>query len=634
MLQAIRSNAQGWIAWVIVGLIILTFALFGIDQYARGDKVVVVAEVNGEDVTARDFLMLYNRQKSRLEQQFGEMYDQVVKDEELRDQVLDALVESAVIRQWANDNHMTVSDQQLAMTIQAAEVFQQDGKFNQKVYEEIIMRNGLNVARFEYEQRQFLVENQYKMLTQSSTFATQSEVEQLAKLQSQERNVNYLRIDQRPFLKTAVVTEDQINAFYETNKAQYIAPEQVVVDYIEISQTDMAKSIPVTDEVIQAYYDENKSLFMMPEKRQAKHILINIDAATPEGEAAAMKTVEEVQAKLDAGETFEDLAKAYSKDPGSAQTGGDLGSFEQGMMVPEFDEAVFSMEIGQVSQPVKTDFGYHLIKLTGIEPASYQPLAEVKAQVTEQYQLQQAEKQYFDLLEQVNTIAYEQSDSLEPVVDATGLTIKTSEAFSRNGGADEVTSNNKVINTAFSEDVLKGRLNSASIELGTNYSVVIRVKDYIEARQKPLAEVQAGIKENLQRQAAIDAAAKLGEELFAKVKAGENPESLMADGVEWSVVGWVNRNSQTILPQITNEVFKDAKPIDGKPTWRSMQLSTGDTILIQVTEIRNAEVTDMEKAQLEGAISELMATNEIEFRLKALVESADVVKKSNYKTIK
>lgn len=634
MLQAIRDNAQGWIAWVIVGLIILTFALFGIDQYARGDKVVVVAEVNGEDLTARDFLMLYNRQKSRLEQQFGDMYDQVVKDEELRDQVMDALVESEVIRQWANDNGMIISDQQLAMTIQSADVFQQDGKFNQKVYEEILMRNGLNVARFEYEQRQFLIENQYKMLTQSSTFATAFEVEQLAQLQGQERNVNYLRVDQRPFLKTAVVSEEAVKRFYEENKAQYVAPEQVVLEYIELSQNELAKNIAVNDELLQGYYNDNKSLFMLPEKRQAKHILINLEADTVEAEAAAMKTVAEVQAKIAAGESFESLAKTYSQDPGSAQSGGDLGSFEQGMMVPEFDEAVFSMEVGQVSEPVKTDFGFHLIKLTGIETAQVQPFEEVKAQVTEQYQLQEAEKQYFDLLDQVNTIAYEQSDSLEPVVEATGLTLKTTEAFSRDGGVDQVTSNHKVINAAFSEDVLKSRLNSSSIDLGTNHSVIVRVKDYIEARQKPLAEVEAGIKENLQRDAAIAEAAKLGDELFAKVNAGENPESLMRDGIEWNTVGWVNRNSQNILPEITNEVFKAAKPVDGKATWRLAQLLTGDTILIQVTDLRNMEVNEAQKAQLEGAISELMATNEIEQRLKALVAAADVSKRENYKTIK
>ena len=634
MLQAIRSNAQGWIAWVIVGLIILTFALFGIDQYARGDKVVVVGEVNGEEITAREFLILYNRQKSRLEQQFGDMYDQVVKDDELRDQVMDALVESKVIGQWAHDNRMIVSDQQLAMTIQSADVFQQNGQFNQKVYEEIILRNGLNVARFEYEQRQFLVENQYKTLTQSSSFATGFEVEQLAKLQGQERNVNYLRIDQRPFLKKVQVSQENIQAFYNANQAQYLSPEQVVIEFIELSQTEMAKNIPINDELIQAYYDANQSLFMLPEKRQAKHILIPLEADTLDAEAAAMKVVAEVQDKIAAGEAFEALAKAYSKDPGSADTGGDLGSFEQGMMVPEFDEAVFAMKVGEVSEPVKTDFGFHLIKLTGIDSAQSQPLAEVKTQVTEQYQLQQAEKQYFDLLEQVNTIAYEQSDSLAPVMDITGLPVQTSKAFSRDGGSGNVISNQKVINAAFSEEVLKARLNSATIELATNNSVVVRVKEYIEARQKPLAEVEAGIKENLQREAAILAAAQLGEQMFIELESGENPVSMMSDGVEWNTVGWINRNSQTLLPEIIDAAFKAMKPAKDQATWYSTQLSTGDTVLIQVSALRNAEVMEVQKVQLKAAISDLMATNEIDYRLKALVASADVVKRSNYKTIK
>ncbi len=634
MLQAIRDNAQGWIAWVIVGLIILTFALFGIDQYARGDKVVVVAEVNGEDVTARDFLMLYNRQKTRLEQQFGDMYDQVVKDEELRDQVMDALVESEVIRQWANDNGMMISDQQLAMTIQSADVFQQEGKFSQQVYEEILMRNGLNVARFEFEQRQFLMENQYKMLTQGSAFSTASEIEQLAKLQGQERNVNYLRIDQRPFLKTAEVSAESIQTSYDKNKQQYVEPEQVVVDYIELSQTELAKNIEVNDEILQGYYDENTSLFMVPEKREAKHILIALDADTVEAEAAAMKTIKEIQDKLAADEEFAELAKTYSKDPGSAQSGGDLGSFEQGMMVPEFDEAVFSMEVGQVSEPVKTDFGFHLIKLTGITQAKAQAFADVKAQVQQQYQLQEAERQYFDLLEQVNTIAYEQSDSLAPVADATGLKVQTSAAFSRNGGATQITANNKVINAAFSEDVLKSGLNSSSIDIATNHAVVVRVKEYIDARQKPLAEVEAGIRDSLKREAAIAASAQLAEQVLAKVNAGENPESQMRDGIEWNTVGWVNRNTQTILPEIVNEVFKAAKPAEGKATWRSAQLATGDTVLIQVTELRSMDVTEAQKVQLGDAITELMATNEIEQRLQALVSSAEVVKKENYKIIK
>lgn len=634
MLQAIRDHAQGWIAWVIVGLIILTFALFGIDQYARGDKVVVVAEVNGEDINANQFLTLYNRQQQRLQQQFGDLYDQVVKDEDLRDQVLDALIESEQIRQWAAENGMVISDQQLATAIHSADVFQQDGKFSQKIYEEVLLRNGLNIARFEYEQRQFLSESQYRNLTQGSSFATATEVEQLALLQGQERNVSYLRVDQRPFLKTVSISDEAVAEAYQKDLAEYVEPEKVSIDYIELSQAKLADNIAVTDEIIEAYYAENKAQFTLPEKRQAKHILISLESDTAEGIASAEKTVAEVQAKLAAGESFEDLAKTYSKDPGSAETGGDLGTFEQGMMVPEFDEAVFSMQEGQVSGPVKTEFGYHLIKLVKIVAKEAQPLADVKDEVTKQYQMHEAERQYFDLLEQLNTIVYEQSDSLEPAAEATGLEVKTTEMFSREGGSGELLTNSKVLNTAFSDDVLKSKLNSASIELSANNSVVIRVNNYQQSRQKALEEVSASIKEELTRQAAVAESEKLGSELFAKINAGEAPESLMKDGVEWNTVGWIARNAQNLLPQMVSEAFKTPKPLEGKSSWTQFKLATGDTILLQVTGVKSETLTAEQKAPLKGAFAELFANAELASRLVDLKANSDIVKKEVYKTVK
>ncbi|WP_178863949.1 SurA N-terminal domain-containing protein [Thiomicrorhabdus cannonii] len=634
MLQAIRNHAQGWIAWVIVGLIILTFALFGIDQYARGDKVEVVATVNGENVTAREFMTLYNRQKQRLQQQFGDMYEQVVKDEELRDQVLQALIESEAIRQWSTQNHMLISDQQLAATIHGAEVFQQDGKFSQKVYEDVLLRNGLNVARFEYEQRQYLLENQYRALTQASSFATQSEVEQLAKLQGQQRDVNYLRVDHRPFLKTVEVGDEDVADYYNKNKAAFVEPEKVVVQYVELSQEALAKNIAINDDALLAYYNDNQALYTVPEKRHAKHILIDVKAGDDASDAAAKKTIAEIQEKLKNGESFEALAKTYSQDPGSANSGGDLGSFEQGMMVPEFDKAVFSMQVGQVSEPVKTDFGYHLIKLEAIEARQTQPFAEVKEQVTHQYQMQQAEKQYFDLLEKVNTLAYEQSDTLQPAAEAAGVQLSTSEPFGRDGGKETFFSNPKVINAVFSDEVLKSRLNSASIDLGNNHAVVVRVKDYFEARQKTQDEVASVIKERLVREAALAESAKLAKTLLAKVEAGENPESLMGNGVEWHTVGWIDRNNQRMLPQMTQQAFKAAKPAEGKTSWRSHQLTTGDTVLIQVKGIKDGEITAAQKTQLAGAMGEMMASIEVEARLQAIISHADIVKKANYKTLK
>lgn len=634
MLQSIRNQAQGWIAWVIVGLIILTFALFGIDQYARGDKVVVVAEVNGESITGNSFLTLYNRQKTRLQEQFGDLYDQVVNDEELREQVLDSLVESEVMRQWAGDNGMMISNQQLAYSIHSASVFQQDGQFSEKIYEDVLMRNGLNVARFEYEQRQLLLESQFRSLISGSSFATDYEVNQLAELQGQERDVSYLRIDQRPFLTTVEVSDEQIKAEYQANLMDYVEPQKVSIDYIDLSQAEIAKSIDVTDELIAGYFEENKFMFVLPEKRHAKHILIPTEADTPEAEAQAQAILSEVKAKIAEGESFESLAKTYSKDPGSAMTGGDLGLFEQGMMVPEFDEAVFTMQVGQVSEPVKTDFGYHLIKLEAIEEKQSQALADVKEEVVQQYKMQEAERQYFELLEQLTIIAFEQTDSLEPAADAVGLSVKTSELFSRSGGEGDILSNPKVQLAAFSNELLKERLNSTAIELSANRSIVLRVNEHQPERQKSLEEVSAGIKEQLVRDAAIKEADALAEALLVKVQAGDNPESLMKDGVEWNNAGWVARNTEMLLPELVSDVFKVAKPIEGKASWEKVQLSTGDTVLLRISDVRVTPIDDEERAPLREAFSELFANAQNEAHLKALIANAKVVKKSAYQTIK
>jgi peptidyl-prolyl cis-trans isomerase D len=414
----------------------------------------------------------------------------------------------------------------------------------------------------------------------------------------------------------------------------YVEPETIKIDFLEISQAEIAKTIPVTDEVVANYYQDNQAAFTQPEKRQAKHILISVEAKTPEADAEALVTIAEIQAKLKAGESFEDLAKTYSKDPGSASLGGDLGLFEQGMMVPEFDEVVFAMQANQISELVQTEFGYHLIKVVAIEPAKVQPLEEIKVEVTAQYQMQEAEKQYFEALEKLNILAYEQADSLEPAAQAAGLTVQTSEKFGRDGGPGDILSNPKVANLAFSEDVLKSRQNSTAIELAPNRSVFIRLNEHFPSRQKALDEVASSIKEQLVRQAAIDEAARLATDVMEKVNKGENPETLAKDGIEWSVVGWVGRDTQKLLPQLVADIFKAVKPAEGQSTWSSLQLTTGDTVLIQVKGVKTEIITDEQRAPLMAAYADLMSGAELDGRLNVLLAQAKVVKKPEYLTIK
>lgn len=636
MLRAIREHAQGWIAWVIVGLIILTFALFGIDQYAKGEKTVVVATVNGEEISANQFSNLYSRQKNRLEQQFGEMYDQVVKDEQLREEVMQSLVESEVIRQWSAKHDLRVSDQQLAMTIHSATVFHKDGQFDQANYEDILMRNGLSVARFEFEQRQFLIENQMRQITQASAVAMPFQVQKLLALQTQQRQFNYLQVEQTPFLATVEVSDEQVNAFYQENQTDFIAPQQVSLDYIELSQEALANNVEVTPEILLAHYESNESSFVLPEKRRASHILI----ATQEGNEASAKEaldkITDLKEQIAKGADFAELAKQHSQDPGSAKMGGDLGLFQQGMMVPEFDEAVFNLQKDQVSEPIKTDFGYHLIKVVHIEPKETQAFESVKAEVETAYREQQADKQYFDVLEKMSTAAYEQSDSLMPAADAAGLTIQTTSLFQRQGGETPLTSNSKVQAAAFSEDVLKSRLNSSVIELSPKSAVVIRVNQFVAERQKPLDEVKEVIVAELKRTKATQAAADLAEELLAKVQSGVDPKSLQGPGVEWTMVTWVGQDNRSVAPQITAEVFKMPKPSAEQSTFKTLQLMTGDAVVLALMGVKQSEeaIPDEQVKQMKDTLQGVYATAEVDARIKALVAEAKVVKKAVYQTLK
>ena len=634
MLQAIRDNAQGWIAWVIVGLIIITFALFGIDQYAKGDKIVVVAEVNGEEVTAGEFLTLYSRQQSRLREQFGDLYDQVVKDEQLRTEVMDALVETTVVRQWAQDNNMMISDEQLAVSIESAEVFQKDGKFDEQQYQEILLRNGLNVARFEYEQRQFLLENQNANLTMSSAFVTDAQMKQLAALQFQEREVNYLRVDQRPFNKAATITPEQVQAYYDDNKADFVTPEKVVIEYVTLSQDALAKNVPVEAAALEAFYEDNKDQFTQSEQRQASHILVRVDVA--EQDEAARKKIDELAVKIKAGEDFAALAKEFSDDPGSAAMGGDLGMFQQGMMVPEFDQAVFSMKEGDVSDVIKTEFGYHIIKLVKIQPKTTSAYADVKAEVEQMLRSQEAEKQYYDLLEQLNTVAYEQSDSLIPAADAVGLEVQTSQPFAKTGGQGDVISNMKVVTAAFSDDVKKSNLNSASIELSPTASAVIRIKEIMPEAQKALDEVKAGIETELKREAGVKASADLAAKLLADSKGGQTMADMAKEGIEYHTVGWVQRENQKMLPQLSQAIFKAPKPAEGKASYSTYALPTGDSVVIEIKAVKEGAMPEnpMMVTQLKQVLVQLAGTSEVEARVKTLVDAATVEIRENYKTIK
>lgn len=634
MLQKIRENSQGWIAWLVVGLIIVTFALFGIDQYAQSEKTVVVAEVNGEEVTGIEFLTYYSRQKQRLQTQFGDMYEQVVQDEVLREKVLDALIESKLIRQYSLDGSMLISNVQLASFIQSSDIFHKDGKFDEATYNSVLLRNGISVAGYEYEQRKFLTETQFKNLTVSSAFSTESQLQDLAKIQYQQRKFNYLRVNQHPLAKMTKVSSEQVSEFYNSNKENYVVPEKITVDYVLLSQKDIAKKVTVNGADLEAFFQDNQDQFTFAEQREARHILVRVDY--PQQEEESLKKIKDIQAKIVAGEEFGKLAKEFSDDTGSASVNGDLGKFQQGMMVPEFDRAVFSLSEGEVSEPVKTDFGYHLIKLTKIHPKYVKKYAEIKGEVEENFRKKEAEQLYFNLLDQLNTLTYEQPDTLEPAASALEVEIKTSQPFSRNGVEGVIESNQKVIIASFSEEVMKNKVNSSSIELSPTSSVVVRINEVVPARQKELDEVALEIEKEIKQRAGKKASHDLAKGILAKLNQGKDLGSFAKDGVEFLTKGWVERENTVVLPQLTRSLFKAPKPADGKSSFVISVLPTGDSVVVELLAVKKGELPVSKEAvdQLKNTTKLIQSEAEIKARVDALLEKADISKKENYKLLK
>lgn len=627
MLAFIRERSKGVIAWVIVVIIIIPFALFGLDQFTSGDRIEVAAKVNGEPIQASEFARALENVKRQYQENFGDMYTSLVQEDKLREQVLTDLIQRSALDQKMQKEGFGMSDQLLAQVIQSQQMFQDKGVFSVQRYDEVLKNNGFTKERFEQAQRQFMLRNQLESMITGSELIGASELKALAGLESQEREIGYLRIDHRPFLTKVSVSEAQINTYYEQNAARFKSPEQVSVDYVRLSVEDLSKSIKVTDEQLQAYYKDHPEKIQLPEKRNVRHILIMSPQEADATAAEAAKTkVEGLLAQIKQGADFAELAKTHSEDPGSASRGGELGFFQRGDMVPEFEAAAFALsKAGDLSDVVKTSYGYHLLQLVAVEAAKTPSFAEVKELLAQELKIELALKEYNAKLEQLKTLTFEQDDSLKPAADKLGLTIQTSALMTAQGG-EGLFAAPQVIEATFSPKVIKDKLNSAVVEVQMGESVVLRVNQYQESRDKPLAEVSDEIRSLLQRQAAFAQAAELAKMVLAEAKtAAKTPESMVKEGIEWKSSQWMTRNFDKVLPEILTTAFKAPKPTQDNASWVSHQLSTGDTVLIRVSAVRTDEAKLVKVADdLKGAAMQVFADAELEAVTKTIKDNAKI----------
>ena len=571
MLQKIREKITGWVAWTIVITIGVVFAVWGIDlSFTPRPKA---AEVNGAEVPVEPVRRAYQDQLARFQQAFtGDVPPEIAA--EVRRGVIEQFVSRELLQQRVVGQGYRVSDAEVAAQLRSYEAFQIGGEFSMEAYRAALQGAGYTPAMFEAEQRRLLEIQQLQDAIVLSSFVTPAEVERRVALERELREVEWVSWPLERFLDEVEVTEAEVEARYRENPERWMTPETVDLAYLMIRLDDLAGGIEVSEDDLRAYFESEVSReperFLGLERRKAAHILLTGDDA---GER-----IESLRARIEAGADFAEVAAEASEDPGSAARGGDLGWVERGMMVPAFEEALFAMEPGTVSEPVRSEFGWHLIRLEEVEQNGGASFDEVRDELLAEYRSRQAEDRYYDDAEALAQLAFENPDSLQPAAEALGYEIQVIEGVTRQGGPG-IAGNRSVLDAAWSESVFQERQNSTVIEVSDGEAAVVRVADYHPPEQRPLQEVADRIRAELQREQAAARIAELAAEAETRLAAGESVAEVAADLSADHVAGLtVVRDDVTTPPAVVSAAFSAPRPA-GEPVINRAQGPSGEYVV-------------------------------------------------------
>ncbi|WP_027896803.1 SurA N-terminal domain-containing protein [Zestomonas thermotolerans] len=576
MLQNIRDNSQGWIAKTIIGVIVVLLALTGFDAIINTvNNTQVAAEVNGEEITQNELSQAVDMQRRQLIQRLGKDFDvSRLDDKLLREAALKGLIERKLLLQSANDADFVFSQQALDQVILQTPEFQVNGQFSVDKYDQVIRQMGYTRLQFRQMLEQEMLIAQLRAGIAGSGFVTDEEVRSFARLERQTRDFASLTV--KADKAHAEVSDEEVKAYYDEHSAQYMSPEQVVIEYVELKKDAFFDKVEVSNEELQALYQ--REIANLAEQRNAAHILVGVNDKVDEAQAKAK--IEEIRKQLDEGKDFAALAKEFSEDPGSADNGGELGFAGPGVYDSEFETALYALKKGEVSQPVRSEYGWHLIKLLDVQAPEVPSFDSLKDKLVRELKAQQVEQRFVEASKALEDAAFEASDLAQPAQEL-GLQVQISAPFGREGG-EGVTANNQVIQAAYSPEVLEDGANSNLLELDPDTAVVLRVKEHRKPEQLPFEQVAASIREQLVEKRAAEQARSEGEKLLAGLREDKTPVEQAAGGQTWQQIEAATRSQEGVEPVVLQTLFRMPRPVDGKPTFAGVALANGDYVILQL----------------------------------------------------
>lgn len=612
MLQTIRDRAQGWIAWVIVVLISVPFALWGIQSYLGGGGEPVAATINGVEIPARDLDRRVQEARIELRERLGAAYDLTsLDDRRLRAEVLDDMVSEVLLLDVTRRLGLRVSDREIQIQVLSEPAFQQEGRFSRDAYERVLELQGMTPAMFEARLRQQMTGTQLIRAVAGSEFVTRAELSQYRRLAQQKRELAYASFPVADFTAAEPIDEAAITAYYESNAARFQTQEQVKLDYLVLDAGKLSAKTEISDEQLRQSYEADQVRFSQPERRKVSHLLLTVPKDANDVVASqVLSKIQGVRDRILAGESFDELARQMSEDPGSASKDGSLGVIEKGVMVPAFEETAFTLPAGELSEPVRTPFGYHLILVNEIIPAAVKPFEEVRDQLRAELMKQGSDALFYELGERLANIVYESPDSLEPAAEELGLTIQQSDWIGRESG-DGILGQPKVLAAAFSDEVLNEGNNSDLIEPERDslQAIVLRVVEHRPASVKLLDEVRDEIIAELNHEKARQAAEMAAESAATKLREGADWASTLGT-VQPVEPGLVDRQASNIPAAVLDTAFKLPAPVDGSTSVGTAVLDNGDAAVVRLISVRDGEVEGADAKKTtdeENMLSQLIA---------------------------
>ncbi len=571
-------NKKKRIVQIVLAVATLPFLFWGIESYRTGEGEDFVARVSGENISRQEFDQAFREQQDSMRATMGENFDaDLLNRPEMRAAVLDGLVQQRLLKHESQRVGLAIPDAQLVEMIRNISAFQEDGDFSKERYEELLRGQGMSPRMFEARVRQELMRQQLVAPFGEIGFISDSVAERLMRLSGEKREASFIEILPEQFASRIQPDDAAIQTYYDSHQAEFQLPEQVRVEYAVLSMDDLASQSGVSAEEARNYFEAHKEEFGQPEERRASHILISVPADAPDAQKNEARTRAQQllqQIKQNPG-SFADLAKQHSQDPGSAANGGDLGFFARNTMVKRFEDAVFQMKPGEISDVIETDFGFHIVRLDAIKEGKPVDFGEVRNQVEQEVRREKAAQSFGEAADGFSNTVYEQSDSLKPVAEKYGLTIRQSDWIGRDGGEPTYFTNERLLQAVFSEDAIRDKRNTEAVEVSPNTLVSARVLDYRPARTPSVGELKDRIAGLIIREQASKAAIKEGKDKLAQLQEGKSGI------VQWGSALLVSRREpQGLDGETMQAVFRT--DVHHLPSYSGVPNSQGGYTLIRV----------------------------------------------------